>query len=218
MLSEVSRRFLGLNTMLMRPHDLLYLTGKKSLRDKLEPVLESFWDPESMPVVVRRDRGEGEWIPVGLRGPGRRDRQANRARRADVLRVLRPEDLAVRSVLEQSPFRDLGPVRAALMLLARPSPARWGIAGSCGFSLASGHSVMRPSSDLDLVVNAGEPLDPDEMRGWLESFRDLPVRADVQISTPLGGFALREWVERKTVLLKTNAGPVLTDRPWGDAS
>lgn len=77
---------------------------------------------------------------------------------------------------------------------------------------------MRTSSDLDLVVNASLPLDKDEMRDWLQSFRSLLVAIDVQISTPSGGFALREWLLRDAVLLKTNSGPVLTDKPWGDLS
>ena len=56
------------------------------------------------------------------------------------------------------------------------------------------------------------------MRDWLQSFRNLLVGIDVQISTPSGGFALREWLLRDAVLLKTNSGPVLTDKPWGDLS
>ena len=147
----------------------------------------------------------------------RTDKQIGR-KKGDVLRVLRPEDLASSSILENSPLRDWPAVQAALKILLRPAPAKWGITGSCGFSLAWGCSVMRASSDLDLVVNASLPLDKDEMRDWLQSFRNLLVGIDVQISTPSGGFALREWLLRDAVLLKTNSGPVLTDKPWGDLS
>lgn len=204
--------------MLIRPHDLLFLTGKASLRDSLAPLIDGFWQPASMPVVVRRDAHNADWIPIGLRGPNRQDRQANWAKKGDVLRVLTPEDLASSSILENSPLRDWPAVQAALKILLRPAPAKWGITGSCGFSLAWGCSVMRASSDLDLVVNASLPLDKDEMRDWLQSFRHLLVGIDVQISTPSGGFALREWLLRDAVLLKTNSGPVLTDKPWGDLS
>ena len=154
--------------MLIRPHDLLFLTGKASLRDSLAPLIDGFWQPASMPVVVRRDVHNADWIPIGLRGPNRQDRQANWAKKGDVLRVLTPEDLASSSILENSPLRDWPAVQAALKILLRPAPAKWGI--------------------------------------------------DVQISTPSGGFALREWLLRDAVLLKTNSGPVLTDKPWGDLS
>ena len=58
--------------MVIRPHDLLFLTGKESLRDSLAPLIDGFWQPASMPVVVRRDAHNADWIPIGLRGPNRR--------------------------------------------------------------------------------------------------------------------------------------------------
>jgi len=40
-------------------------------------------------------------------------------------------------------------------------------------------------------------------------------RIDIQIDTGNGGFSFAEWVaRRKTVLLKTGIGPVLTANPW----
>ena len=148
----------------------------------------------------------------------RTDKQIGR-KKGDVLRVLTPEDLASSSILENAPLRDWPAVQTALKLLLRPAPAKWGITGSCGFSLAWGCSVMRASRRFgSWLWNASLPLDKDEMRDWLQSFRNLLVGIDVQISTPSGGFALREWLLRDAVLLKTNSGPVLTDKPWGDLS
>ncbi|MEZ2696443.1 phosphoribosyl-dephospho-CoA transferase MdcG domain-containing protein, partial [Hafnia alvei] len=42
----------------------------------------------------------------------------------------------------------------------------------------------------------------------------LPCRTDVQVETPLGAFALTEWLRDKRVMLKTSTGPVLTRDPW----
>lgn len=187
--------------MLIRPHDLLFLTGKASLRDSLAPLIDGFWQPASMPVVVRRDAHNADWIPIGLRGrTDRTDKQIGRKRRCAACTEtgrsgvqLHPRKfaftgLACRSSSPEDP--------------ASPCSGQMGITGSCGFSLAWGCSVMRASSDLDLVVNASLPLDKDEMRDWLQSFRNLLVGIDVQISTPSGGFALREWLLRDAVLLK----------------
>lgn len=42
-----------------------------------------------------------------------------------------------------------------------------------------------------------------------------PVPLDVQIATPVGAFALREWLRtRGRVLLKTDTGPILCNDPW----
>lgn len=119
--------------MLIRPHDLLFLTGKASLRDSIAPLIDSFWQPASMPVVVRRDAHNADWIPIGLRGPNRQDRQANWAKKGDVLRVLTPEDLASSSILDHSPLRDWPAVQAALKLLLRPAPANGGSREAVGF-------------------------------------------------------------------------------------
>ena len=71
--------------MVIRPHDLLFLIGKASLRDSLAPLIDGFWQPASMPVVVRRDAHNADWIPIGLRGPNRQDRQANWAKKGDAV-------------------------------------------------------------------------------------------------------------------------------------
>jgi len=42
----------------------------------------------------------------------------------------------------------------------------------------------------------------------------LPCRADTQIETPLGGFALTEWLREGRALLKTARGPRLVADPW----
>ncbi|WP_305796022.1 phosphoribosyl-dephospho-CoA transferase MdcG domain-containing protein, partial [Salmonella enterica] len=40
-------------------------------------------------------------------------------------------------------------------------------------------------------------------------------RADTQVDTPRGGFALNEWLRDGKALLKTSQGPQLVRDPWG---
>ncbi|MDU7867214.1 MAG: malonate decarboxylase holo-[acyl-carrier-protein] synthase, partial [Pantoea sp.] len=42
----------------------------------------------------------------------------------------------------------------------------------------------------------------------------LPCRVDTQVETPLGAFALNEWLREGRVLLKTATGPRLTASAW----
>jgi phosphoribosyl-dephospho-CoA transferase len=42
----------------------------------------------------------------------------------------------------------------------------------------------------------------------------LPCRADTQVETPYGAFALNEWLRDGRALLKTSRGARLTAAPW----
>ena len=58
------------------------------------------------------------------------------------------------------------------------------------------------------------PLTGDELRQWQTQVAKLPCRADTQIETPFGAFALNEWLRDGHVLLKTSRGARLTTTPW----
>ena len=85
-----------------------------------------------------------------------------------------------------------------------------------GFALASGLSVLRLDSDLDLLLRVAQPPDAaqrDALRAIAAKVTDC--RLDLQIDTGHGGFAYAEWAAgRGKVLLKTDRGPLLTATPW----
>jgi phosphoribosyl-dephospho-CoA transferase len=91
----------------------------------------------------------------------------------------------------------------------------WGVTGSVGFTLASGLDVLRADSDLDLLVHAPDEGDAESLRALRRSISDTESRVDVQVETPCGAFALKEWLRTGgPVLLKTADGPLLCDDPW----
>ncbi len=50
--------------------------------------------------------------------------------------------------------------------------------------------------------------------GWMP-FEQCPCRIDLQLQTPAGGVALREWAEgRPRVLAKGSEAPLLLEDPW----
>lgn len=90
----------------------------------------------------------------------------------------------------------------------------WGITGSTGYALATGIPVIHADSDLDLLIRAPRPISPDAFTAWQTQLGRALCRADTQVDTPDGGFALAEWLRDGKTLLKTSRGPRLVADPW----
>ena len=125
---------------------------------------------------------------------------------------LAPEDLLGRQASEDLPvFRVLAELRPLLDALGHV----WGVTGSAGFQLATGLPTAHPDSDLDLLLRTERPLPRSEARPLLQLLEGSACRVDLQLETPLGGLALREWAGTSSrVLVKTADGPRLVDDPW----
>jgi phosphoribosyl-dephospho-CoA transferase len=203
-----------------RPHDLLWLADPAALvvQESLPRWATPAWLAVS-PVVVRRSTVAAPiQVPVGLRGATRGERCAAHVSADQVMRSLTPEAIArhasTSAVVRTSALpclRTLAQIAGALDAL----PLAWGVTGSVGFTLASGFNVLRFDSDLDLVVRAPSMADANVLCAVAALLPDLEARVDVQVETPLGAFALEEWLRTGgSVLLKTNCGPVLVNDAW----
>ena len=200
-------------TTTLRPHDLIWLTTRDALEDIQEPWVDAAWHT-GMPVVVRRDvEGSGR-IPVGVRGLKREQRAAGWVNPHQIARVVSPEQLSAEESLLRSPFITQPPVQVAVQLSRISWPWMWGITGSTGYALATGIAVIHAASDLDLLIRAPQPLSRTDLLSWQSQLEGALCRADTQVETPLGGFALNEWLRDGKTLLKTDRGPRLTANPW----
>jgi phosphoribosyl-dephospho-CoA transferase len=109
---------------------------------------------------------------------------------------------------------------SALVALAMAAPVldavglAWGPTGGAGFFLACGLPVLRPDSDLDVLVRAPQPLTAAQAAALDGIQAGAPCRIDIQVDTGHGAFALTEWRRGGRVMLKTNAGPRLCADPW----
>ncbi|MET3105631.1 phosphoribosyl-dephospho-CoA transferase [Oxalobacteraceae bacterium GrIS 2.11] len=201
----------------MTAHDLLWPSAQACLRSASGVLPE--WLNCDWPAVMRRAPVEGAWLPVGLRGPSRSLRHAAFLHSDAVARCTTPESLINAwqqhpALLDFASVATLKVISAILLDLDLP----WGPTGSTGFALATGYPVLRSDSDLDLLVRAALPLTAQQIAllGFAQSKADaLQCRLDIQVDTAFGGFALNEWLRApRQVLLKTDAGPMLTDDPW----
>jgi phosphoribosyl-dephospho-CoA transferase len=214
--------------MRYRPHDLLFL-GRPCAFDSGDAWpgwLDAAW-VDRAPVVVRRAASSPGQVPVGVRGLQRNQRCAGHVAPHDVARCVTPETLALR-VFDGHPERaaiasaatDLPCIGALLGLAPRLQAfgLDWGPVGGAGFWLASGLPVLRPGSDLDLLVRAPAPLAPATVDALAALQQHAACRIDVQVDTGSGGFALmeyaREYARGGAVMLKTDRGPRLVTDPW----
>lgn len=205
-----------------RPHDLLWAVDASAFAS--EEALPDWSSGEWVriaPVVIRREKvADAGYLPVGLRGATREQRHKTYLRRDRVERWATPEMLSRAAALLRArclarfaaidTLIDIAPLLDAMHLA-------WGPTGGVGFTLASGIVVLHPGSDLDLVVRAPEVLDADTVKALCDIERHASCRLDIQIDTGHGAFSIAEWARGKQrVLLKTDAGPVLTHAPWSE--
>nr|WP_318383328.1 malonate decarboxylase holo-ACP synthase [uncultured Enterobacter sp.] len=200
-------------TSTLRPHDLVWLAHRDSLEGIAESWVESVWHA-GLPAVVRRDVDESGRIPVGVRGLRRDQRAAGWVAAHNIVRVVSPEALTDAQTLVRSPFISQPPIQVAFQLAQQTWPWTWGITGSSGYALATGIPVIHAASDLDVLIRAPQPLARDALEQWQRQLNAGLCRVDTQVDTPLGGFALDEWLRDGRVLLKTRQGPTLVRDPW----
>ncbi|SDV10452.1 malonate decarboxylase holo-ACP synthase [Pseudomonas mucidolens] len=194
---------------MVNAHDLLWgMTPGQLPADAPGWVLDAV--SAGHPVVVRRAVVDGGWLPVGVRGPLREQRYATLMPIEAIVRRVTPQ--ALRNVT--SP-RDLPALRALDQLRPLLEPLEWGVSGSAGFELASGIEALHADSDLDLIVHTPEPMSRREAGEWLALLDTALCPVDVQLQTPLGALALREWAGTAArVLLKARDGARLVRDPW----
>lgn len=198
----------------LRPHDLIWLNARDALEGTAESWVDDVWHTD-LPVVVRRDVDAQGRIPVGVRGMKRDQRAAGWVNSEAVVRVCSPESLVDPLSLLRSPFISQPPVQVALLLAQQAWPWTWGITGSTGYALATGIPVIHAASDLDLLIRAPQPLSREQLAKWQQQLAGGLCRADTQVETPHGAFALNEWLRDGKALLKTSQGPQLVRDPWG---
>ncbi len=204
-----------------QPHDLLWVDAPAALiSDTPLPSWASHrWNP-GLPVVVRRDHSALGLIPVGIRGKQRHQRVSLWVHPDHVVKSLPPEALVPdMETLKRSPFAATRPVRALIGLMTLDLPYKWGPTGSCAYALATGECVMHEGSDLDLTIRCPKPVLPEQFTRLAEKCKSLPCTTDIQIETPFGAFALKEWLREngRRILMKTDFGPILSADPWNES-
>jgi len=171
-------------------------------------------------VVVRRTRARAALLPVGIRGDVRHQRAAAWLPIHAVEQIVTPQILARQRTWCGRPRTKLLPAllvldAAAAILEEQGHGDRWGPGGSVGFELASGVPSVSAQSDLDLVLDAPEPIEVRDAAALFTALGRLSARVDVLLETPLGAVALSDYASgKRAVLLRTPSGVRLVADPW----
>ncbi|WP_248485048.1 malonate decarboxylase holo-ACP synthase [Pseudomonas sp. CYM-20-01] len=191
---------------MVNAHDLLWGMTPAHL-----PADAPAWAKDAVgTVVVRRAIVAPGRVAVGVRGRLREQRFAALMPMAAVQRRVAPE--ALRDVVST---RDLPALQALDQLRPVLAPLSWGVTGSAGFELATGIEALHAQSDLDLILRTPDPLDRSDARDLLATLDNAACAVDMQLQTPFGAVALREWAgPSRRVLLKTANGAHLVLDPW----
>jgi phosphoribosyl-dephospho-CoA transferase len=201
----------------VRTHDLLeidasvFISGNASSPEWVEEVLR-----KSPFVVVRRGATDQE-IPIGVRGAERNQRWPAFCHPTSVKTILTPPRLLTRTI--PASRADAAPALRALQVLKdrwTDLDHPWGPGGSVGFELATGSHVVKPESDLDVVIYAEGKITREEARSLRARTMNLLVAVDIRVETFGCGFSLTEYARGRaaSILLRTPDGLVLGNDPW----
>jgi phosphoribosyl-dephospho-CoA transferase len=201
-----------------RTHDLLeidanvFIAGNASAPGWVEEALQ-----KTPFVVVRRGRTAAQEIPIGVRGVGRNQRWAAFCHPTWLKSIRMPPQLLTRKIpasrADAAPaLRALQVLKDRWMDLGHP----WGPGGSVGFELATGRHVVKPESDLDIVIYAERKITKEQARSLQARTTNLLVPVDIRVETLGCGFSLTEYARGGSagILLRTAAGLELSDDPW----
>ena len=196
--------------MQLQAHDLLW-GMTLDLLDADAPAWVKTVIAQGQPVVVRRAITDAKQVAIGIRGAARHERYAAHMPIAAITQQLKPEQLS--DVLER--FPQLMDGLQKIQELLNQAHWTWGYTGSVGFELATGINSVSANSDIDLLIRTAEFLSKNDAQQLLHSLEHSGLKLDVQLQTPNGGVALKEWASTTgKVLLKRNHGAILVNNPW----
>jgi phosphoribosyl-dephospho-CoA transferase len=204
-----------------RPHYLLAVDPKQLIEAVCKYSSVPEWVEEQVQttpfVVVRRGLATGHEIPIGVRGKERNQRWAAFCHPKLVKSIITPSQLLTRPIptsrVNATPaLCTLDLLKERWMDLGRP----WGPGGSIGFELATGMHVVKPESDLDIVIYATRRITADEAKSLCARAKDLPAVVDIRVETPVFGFSLWEFASDRpaAILMRAPNEVMLGTDPW----
>lgn len=202
-----------------RPHDLLRINVSGPLHCD-GPALPS-WAAESLRcapwVVVRRAPRRPGFVPFGIRGAQRQQRQSAWVPSTAILETRRPEDLAA-GVDTLDPFLPAVHAARAVRAFFADLGIVGGPTGSVGFAVATGSPAVRMASDLDILIrlNRSAVSKLERRKATTELFDRQACRVDARADVPAGEINLSEYLGQRDrpIMVRRADGTAVLGDPW----
>lgn len=203
---------------IINPHDFVWVGSNEDIEIESLPEWVGVQWNSKLPLTVYRDKAEDGKVTVAIRGIKPHQRVTTQIKKSAITHIMNVESLVADSVeLQRSMFIALPPVQVLWLISQTKWPWKWGVAGSCAYTLATDIQSMLSDCDLDVVLRC-------PTRHQKEDFAEFAIKAntpycpiDIHVETPKGGFSLAEWFKNDQVTLHTPQGDVMTADPWDES-
>ena len=202
---------------IINPHDFVWVGSNSDVPlDTLPEWVKTQWNSK-LPLIVYREKADNNQLTVAIRGIKPHQRVTTQISKSAITHIMNVESLVSNSIeLQRSMFIALPPIQVLLLISQHNWPWKWGVTGSCAYTLATDIQSMLADCDLDVVIRC-------PTRQQKEDFAQFAIKAntpycpiDIHVETPKGGFSLAEWFKNDQVALHTPTGDVMTADPWDD--
>ncbi|MGJ3353307.1 malonate decarboxylase holo-ACP synthase [Providencia sp. Je.9.19] len=203
---------------IINPHDFVWVGSNSDVPiESLPEWVKSQWNSR-LPLIVFREKADDGKLTVSIRGIRPSQRVTTQIDKSAITHIMNIESLVSNSIeLQRSMFIALPPVQVLLLISQHNWPWKWGVTGSCAYTLATDIQSMLSDGDLDVVIKC-------PTRHQKEDFADFAIKAntpycpiDIYVETPKGGFSLAQWFKNDQVTLHTPTGNVMTADPWDES-
>lgn len=203
---------------IINPHDFVWVGRNSDVPlDTLPEWVQTQWNSK-LPLIVHREKADENQLTVAIRGIKPHQRVTTQISKSAITHIMNVESLVSNSIeLQRSMFIALPPIQVLLLISQHNWPWKWGVTGSCAYTLATDIQSMLTDCDLDVVIRC-------PTRQQKEDFAQFAIKAntpycpiDIHVETPKGGFSLAEWFKNDQVTLHTPTGDVMTADPWDES-
>lgn len=203
---------------IINPHDFVWVGSNNDVPlDTLPEWVQTQWNSK-LPLIVHREKAGESQLTVAIRGIKPHQRVTTQISKSAITHIMNVESLVSNSIeLQRSMFIALPPIQVLLLISQHNWPWKWGVTGSCAYTLATDIQSMLTDCDLDVVIRC-------PTRQQKEDFAQFAIKAntpycpiDIHVETPKGGFSLAEWFKNDQVTLHTPTGDLMTADPWDES-
>ena len=163
---------------IINPHDFVWVGSNSDVPlDTLPEWVQTQWNSK-LPLIVHREKADENQLTVAIRGIKPHQRVTTQISKSAITHIMNVESLVSNSIeLQRSMFIALPPIQVLLLISQHNWPWKWGVTGSCAYTLATDIQSMLTDCDLDVVIRCPTP----QQKKILRSLQSKRIRHIAQL-------------------------------------